>query len=662
MSEGYDNVADILQEANVGFDHLFLDEITDAKTVFQSNDSPFHLLGLGVCSFLEASLGMESTMMAEANAALSNAEAHAKRQLKSASKANKDTHRFPPGTLWELIHADCIILLGLTQALSESYTGYLQCLYSINTAHSKYLKLYKVVFPGGLDNYSTPSQSSPPSRSLTPTIIPSTSSRPSLFSRFLGNGSNSNVPSRTPSPPPRPDGPPEETVISGTAFGYGLFNLVLSMFPGKVKTVVGFFGYDYNRRIALQALAVSAAKSDVHSIFAGLTLMAYYGLVLLLAGYQADETHILEQYRAIVEKVAGKFPLGSLWILNKAKILRMSYDADGAIQVLQDGLKLEKKNKFKQADSLLVFELAWTLLSQRRYQEAADMFMKMGKLNSWSHATYHFIAAGCYTEMGNHKKAQKLLDACPALTEKRKLGATKYLPTEIFILRKLQFYKEKQRRRTGSEDNYAESIRISTAEEIAIFWSTHSRISQDVALSHVEDLSRLTPPVSIPSQYILASSPLPSPVKDTPNDLDTPDEEAIRSLILGTVHRTVGDFATSRAFLEDSVSKHPQVKCSTWVGGVALFELAVLDLKEVEDEERAGKLSSETGKDEVSPAGVKRWEQAIEGATAKLDRAMSISGKDVDMSARLDSRIMMLKDEMTLKREMLKSFTVPRSD
>ena len=38
--------------------------------------------------------------------------------------------------------------------------------------------------------------------------------------------------------------------------------------------------------------------------------------------------------------------------------------------------------------------------------------------------------------MGNHKKAQKLLDACPALTEKRKLGATKYLPTEIFILRK----------------------------------------------------------------------------------------------------------------------------------------------------------------------------------------------------------------------------------
>jgi len=71
----------------------------------------------------------------------------------------------------------------------------------------------------------------------------------------------------------------------------------------------------------------------------------------------------------------------------------MSYDADGAIQVLQDGLRIEKKNWFKQADSLLVFELAWTLLSQRRYEESADMFMKMVELISWSHATYHFIAA-----------------------------------------------------------------------------------------------------------------------------------------------------------------------------------------------------------------------------------------------------------------------------
>lgn len=48
--------------------------------------------------------------------------------------------------------------------------------------------------------------------------------------------------------------------------------------------------------------------------------MTYYGVVLLLVGYQANETHVLKQYKAIVEKVAGRFPLGSLWILNRVSM------------------------------------------------------------------------------------------------------------------------------------------------------------------------------------------------------------------------------------------------------------------------------------------------------------------------------------------------------
>lgn len=48
--------------------------------------------------------------------------------------------------------------------------------------------------------------------------------------------------------------------------------------------------------------------------------MSYYGVVLLLLGYQADETHILKQYKAIVDKVAGRYPLGSLWILNRVNL------------------------------------------------------------------------------------------------------------------------------------------------------------------------------------------------------------------------------------------------------------------------------------------------------------------------------------------------------
>lgn len=59
--------AELLEEATKGFDLLFSNEIAQAMDVFTSKDtnlpngepSPFHLVGQGVCVFLEAAMGME---------------------------------------------------------------------------------------------------------------------------------------------------------------------------------------------------------------------------------------------------------------------------------------------------------------------------------------------------------------------------------------------------------------------------------------------------------------------------------------------------------------------------------------------------------------------------------------------------------------------------
>lgn len=55
-----------------------------------------------------------------------------------------------------------------------------------------------------------------------------------------------------------------------------------------------------------------------------------------------------------------------------------------------------------------------------------------------SHATYYFIAAGCYASLKNYEKAQKLFDNVPELLEKKKIGG-KDLPTEVWIKKKREY-------------------------------------------------------------------------------------------------------------------------------------------------------------------------------------------------------------------------------
>ncbi|KAF5378316.1 hypothetical protein D9615_008805 [Tricholomella constricta] len=682
--------ADLLVSATRGFDHLFSNDLAHAKLHFAANDDPFHLLGQGVCAFMEAALGMETALMAEASRCLALSEAGARRHVKSASPSPNS--RFPPGLEWEILNADAVVLLGLTNALSESYMGYLQCMYSLNSAHSKFSKLFKTVFPAGLDAYTTPSisrASSVHSLSLStpaPTSVPTKS----LFARLTGSvsaaastlsipGTNVHVHVHN-ALDAHEDGPVEDLIVAGTAFGFGLFNLVFSLLPKKIQSVVGFLGFKHDRKLALRALAVAAGKQDVHSVFAGLVLMTYHGVVLLLSGYQADEAHTLQQYKAIVDSIEARYPEGALWILNRAKILRMSYDPDGAIRVLREGLRPGRPHSFAQADTLLVFELAWTLLGQRRYQEAADMFVKITELNSWSHGTYYFLAAGCYISLGETSKAQALLDAVPALIEGKKMGG-KDLPTEVFIKKKLAFYQEKQKRRGGRMEMWVEVVKISVAEELGVFWNTHARIGRRIALAHIREWSALTP-VLPPSPALPAPAPTPTPFSATttaftttttttttstsssaptstnPLDLDTPDELAVRHLLLGICERTAATnteaYISARTHLQAACAFQSQVRVSTWIGGVAMFELAVLDLLEAQFQVSLfNHQAGERGGLGEAVRGLKVWDGATRAAGKKLDAALALAGSSVDLSSRLDSRVGMLRDEIAGKREGL---------
>jgi len=125
---------DFLRNATNGFNKLFENDISGARALFNGHNDPFHQLGLGVCAFLEAVLGMEvrlhfyhpypfiygpclpqAHVIEEANRCLTLAEAGTRKFTKS--RKHVENHRFHPGVEWEILNADTVVFLGLLHAL-----------------------------------------------------------------------------------------------------------------------------------------------------------------------------------------------------------------------------------------------------------------------------------------------------------------------------------------------------------------------------------------------------------------------------------------------------------------------------------------------------------------------------------------------------------------
>lgn len=226
-------------------------------------------------------------------------------------------------------------------------------------------------------------------------------------------------------------------VISGTAFGNGLFQLIFSMLPTKLRKLIGWLGFgsaaasgEGDRASALALLSLSAETSDdVHASFSALVLVTYFNLLLLMAGWQADRAGLLARVERVLGKVQRRYPNGTLWLLNRAKVARMRGETLGAIDQLKLTLDRDEHSgggeSFKQADALVVFEvrpllivaacallvhshgalssssssslaqLGWCELSAARYRDAGARFERMRDMNNWSHATYVWLALGC---------------------------------------------------------------------------------------------------------------------------------------------------------------------------------------------------------------------------------------------------------------------------
>lgn len=421
-------------------------------------------------------------------------------------------------------------------------------------------------------------------------------------------------------------------IIAGTAWGRGIFGLIFSCLPPKIRRLVGWFGFEANRELSLRLLTLASTTFEgPHAAFASITLITYYTLTLQLCGWVMEKDKDIATCEEILDRFETRFPQGSLSALNRAKICNARSDPAAAISILEAAHA--KESGFRPAQGFLVFELSMSYLAACEYEKAAASFILLRSLNEWSHPTYILMAAGALLCLPQAARTPSLVSKINNLfTELSKLvGQERILgsapATEVFIVRRLGTYKAKHaawvsQGRLAVDSKYWEALKTSPAYELSFMWNVNGSASRSSLLQQQESLTE------IPS-----------------SDL-TPGEILVRSLLLGQIARYLSDLPRARELLRQVLDggKDRGGGEESWAGSYALFELSVVECLEGDAVEAQG------GKDGWGEARVARVEALLDSLLAR---------GAYDMKNRLEARVMTLREQLAKKRTALRS-TVPK--
>ena len=177
---------------------------------------------------------------------------------------------------------------------------------------------------------------------------------------------------------------------------------------------------------------------------------------------------------------------------------------------------------------------------------------------------------------------------------------------------------------------------------MACFWNSYGKVTKQSAIKHIKSLSELTPEPNIKSNLIVD---IDKKVQNDILDLDTDDELAVRDLLLGILHRAVGELEISKRYLDECVEYRHKINDDTWAPAFAVYELALLQLNECDS-----KVKGVENEDKIKQI----WKSGLSNAEKLLDFAASGEfGSTYDLEGRQMTRQLMLKDEILTKKMKL---------
>ncbi|EIN05662.1 hypothetical protein PUNSTDRAFT_74230 [Punctularia strigosozonata HHB-11173 SS5] len=236
---------------------------------------------------------------------------------------------------------------------------------------------------------------------------------------------------------------------SGVYLGLGAMNLILSMMPNRLQSLVELFGYSGNRLEGLRLLekaggwsadsdepAIGQAEEGVRRPICDMTLLIFH-LVLSSFTYLGVSTPMASK---ILAYHLRRFPHGVFFLFGAGRLALRKAQPAKALRYYKQAM--DAQNQMRNLHLISYWEMAVAHLSLWDVRESLACWRTLEQEGTWSKACYTYGAAVCLLQLGgddNREEAAKLMDKVPKLRQRL---AGKSIPLEKFVARKARKFSQ----------------------------------------------------------------------------------------------------------------------------------------------------------------------------------------------------------------------------
>ncbi|OWR46383.1 Tetratricopeptide repeat protein 39B [Danaus plexippus plexippus] len=222
---------------------------------------------------------------------------------------------------------------------------------------------------------------------------------------------------------------------SGVRLGLATFDVMISLLPPRLITLLEFIGFSANKEKGIEDLKMEAKSPGLRSVLCSLTLLIYY----LVIGHFAA---IVPDYFATEQMISrglARYPNSVWFTMFKARMLLLRGMINEAVESYQ--MATHTENLWPQLKHLCYWEMIWAYGIMMEWSQAAWYASRLGVESKWSRTIYMYTEAAMHLERGDglttdQRRHCELLLRKATSYKQRVMGRS--LPMEKFVIRRCE--------------------------------------------------------------------------------------------------------------------------------------------------------------------------------------------------------------------------------